>query len=338
MLKIPLAVVILAAGKGTRMKSDLPKVLHPLLGKPMLEYVLDQAKGLKPARNILVVGHQAERVKEAFADWEGIFVNQSPQLGTGHALQVAQKELKSFRGTVVVLSGDVPLIEKETLKKLIRLHQMSKAVLSLISTEIPDPKGYGRVIRDPRKQLLRIVEEKDATPQERLIREINTGLYAFDSGFLFSALSGLTRKNRQKEYYLTDLVQMAREKGLSTAVLFHSRPEEVLGINDRAELARSAQVLRHRILEEWMRRGVTVIDPLTTHIEGSVRIGPDTVIGPFTIIQGKTRIGSHCQIQSHVVIEESIVKDGVHIPPFSWIKRQILKAQKFKGSDSARSN
>jgi bifunctional UDP-N-acetylglucosamine pyrophosphorylase / glucosamine-1-phosphate N-acetyltransferase len=327
MCKKPLSVVILAAGKGTRMKSDLPKMLHPLLGKPMVGYVLDAAKSLKPAKNIMVVGHQAERVREAFRGWIGTFVNQSPQLGTGHALKVTQKELGSFQGTVLVLSGDVPLIEKGTLKKLLRFHLSGRAVLTLISTAVKDPKGYGRIIRDPQKQLVRIVEEKEASQQERLIREINTGLYAFDSEFLFSALSGLTRKNRQKEYYLTDLVQSAREKGLPMAVLCHSNPEEVLGINDREELARSGQVLRQRILKEWMHRGVTIIDPLTTYIEGTVQIGPDTVIAPFTSIRGKTRIGSHCEIQSHVVIDAATLEDGIAISPFSLIKNKNLKRE-----------
>ncbi len=327
MPKKPLSVVILAAGKGTRMKSDLPKMLHPLLGKPMLGYVLDAARSLKAAKNIMVVGHQAERVREAFREWTGTFVDQSPQLGTGHALKVTQKELKSFQGTVLVLSGDVPLIEKGTLKKLLQFHQRGRAVLTLISTEVKDPKGYGRIIRDPQKQLVRIVEEKEASQQERLIREINTGLYAFDSEFLFTALSGLTRINRQKEYYLTDLVQLAREKGLPVAVLCHAKSEEVLGINDREELARSARVLRQRILKDWMHQGVTIIDPLTTYIEATVRIGADTVIGPFTIIRGKTRVGSHCEIQSHVVIDTATLKDGIVIPPFSFIKNKNLKKE-----------
>ncbi len=322
--KKSLAVVILAAGKGTRMKSDLPKVLHPLHGKPMLGYVLDTARSMRPEKNLLVVGHQAKRLMEAFRTWPGDFIKQSPQLGTGHALQIAQKGLSAFRGTVLVLYGDVPLIEKETLKKLVQVHEQGKAALTLISTEPGNPKGYGRIIRDPQGQLLKIVEEKDATAQEKRIREINTGIYCFDSGFLFSSLSKLTRKNSQKEYYLTDLVQIAREKNLPCSAFFHSRSEEVLGINDRFELARSSQVVRQKILKEWMLRGVTIVDPLSTHIGPSVRVGPDTIIGPFTIIRGNTRIGSRCQISSHVVIDESIVRDGVTIPPFSVIKNQNL--------------
>jgi bifunctional UDP-N-acetylglucosamine pyrophosphorylase/glucosamine-1-phosphate N-acetyltransferase len=320
MRKKPLALVILAAGKGTRMKSDLPKVLHPLLGRPMLAHVLDTAKALRLQKSIVVIGHQAPRVRAAFPDFPGDFVLQSPQLGTGHALQMAQKELNSFEGTVLVLSGDVPLIEKKTLQQLISVYRKSGAVLALISTEVQDPRGYGRIIRDSGQNLLRIVEEKDARPVERAIREINTGLYCFDSEFLFSSLSRLTRKNRQKEYYLTDLVQIAREQDRPMAVHFHPTSEEVLGINDRSELARSSQVLRQRILKEWMGRGVTILDPTTTYIEGSVRIGPDTVIGPCTTLLGNTRIGAHCVLPGHIVIDSSTIKEGTVLSPFLYIK------------------
>ena len=326
-----LAVVILAAGKGTRMKSDLPKVLHPLVGKPMLSYVLDAAGSLRPQKSLLVVGHRSGKVVAAFRDWPGIFVNQVPQLGTGHALQLAQKKMKTFRGTVLVLYGDVPLIEKETLKKLLQVHRRGKAALTLISTELENPKGYGRIIRDPQGHLLKIVEEKDATAQQRQIREINTGIYCFDSAFLFSSLSGLTRKNSQKEYYLTDLVQMARERELPMSTIFHPKSEEVLGINDRSELSRSSQVLRQRILKDWMLRGVNIIDPMTTYIESSVQIGSDTVIGPFTLIRGKTRIGSNCVISSHVVIESAMIKDGTIVPPFSWTNKSLVRAKDSKG-------
>ncbi len=322
----PLAVVILAAGKGTRMKSDIPKMLHPLLGKPILSYVLGTALSMRPQKSLLVVGHQAELLAEAFRTWPGVLVKQSPQLGTGHALKMAQREMKGFQGTVLVLYGDVPLIEKGTLKKMLQVHKQGKAVLTLISTSVADPKGYGRIIRDPQGRLLKIVEEKDASPQEGQVQEINTGLYCFDSGFLFSSLSKLTRKNRQKEYYLTDLVQLARENGLPVSTFFHPRSEEVLGINDRSELARSGRVLEQRILKDWMLRGVTIIDPMSTHIESSVRVGPDTTIGPFTMIRGNTRIGSCCEISSHVVIEESILKNGVIIPPFSLIKKQTISS------------
>jgi bifunctional UDP-N-acetylglucosamine pyrophosphorylase / glucosamine-1-phosphate N-acetyltransferase len=320
----PLALVILAAGKGTRMKSDLPKVLHPLMGRPMLEYVIKTAKALRPQKSVIVVGHQASRVQAAFPDFDGSFVIQSPQLGTGHALQTARKALASFKGAVLVLSGDVPLIGKETLKQLISHFQKNKAALALISTVLPNPFGYGRIIRDPRQQLLRIVEEKDATPVEQSIQEINTGLYCFDSEFLFSSLSRLTRNNRQKEYYLTDLVRLAGERGLTISALLHPQSEEVLGINDRAELARTSGLLRQRINREWMQQGVTLLDPDSTHIEPTVRIGPDTVIGPFTLLLGRTRIGSRCLVHSHSVIEEAILRDEGTIPPFAYIKNQVI--------------
>jgi bifunctional UDP-N-acetylglucosamine pyrophosphorylase / glucosamine-1-phosphate N-acetyltransferase len=328
--KSPLAVVILAAGKGTRMNSDLPKVLHPLMGRPLLAYVIKAAEALKPEKNLIVVGHQAPRVQAAFPDFKGAFVLQSPQWGTGHALQTAQTALTSFKGAVLVLSGDVPLIGQDTLKELIRRFRKDQAALALISTIVEKPFGYGRILRDNRQQLIGIVEEKDALPEEKAIREINTGLYCFDSEFLFSALSGLTRKNKQKEYYLTDLVRLAGERGLPMTTLVHPRYEEVLGINDRAELARSGRLLRQEINQEWMRRGVTLLDPATTYIEPTVHIGTDTVIGPFTMISGKTRIGSGCLIQSHVVIEEARVKDEATLPPFTRVKKQTVRKNDLK--------
>jgi bifunctional UDP-N-acetylglucosamine pyrophosphorylase / glucosamine-1-phosphate N-acetyltransferase len=318
--KDPLAVVILAAGKGTRMKSSLPKVLHPLLGRPMLDYVIKTAKALKPQKLIIVVGHQAPRVQAAFPDLKESFLLQSPQLGTGHALQTAQKALPSFKGTILVLSGDVPLIAKDTLQPLLRRFRKEKAALALISTMLQNPFGYGRILRDSRQRLLRIVEEKDATPAERGIQEINTGLYCFDSEFLFSSLSGLNCNNRQKEYYLTDLVQLAGEKDLPLSSVLHPRSEEVLGINNRAELARTSGLLRQKINLEWMRQGVTLMDPASTYIEPTVRIGPDTVIGPFTLLSGKTRIGARCHIHSHAVLEDAALRDGETIAPFAWIK------------------
>jgi len=265
------------------------------------------------------------QVQAAFPDLEGSFTLQSPQLGTGHALQTAQKVLASFQGTILVLSGDVPLIGKETLQRLLRRFRKEKAALALISTILSNPFGYGRILRDSRQWLLRIVEEKDATPAERSIQEINTGLYCFDSEFLFSSLSGLTCDNRQKEYYLTDLVQLAAEKGLALSAVLHPQSEEVLGINDRAELARTSGLLRQKINLEWMRRGVTLTYPASTYIEPTVRIGPDTVIGPFTLLLGKSKIGSGCHIHSHAVLEDAVLKDGVAVPPFAHIRNQTVR-------------
>jgi bifunctional UDP-N-acetylglucosamine pyrophosphorylase / glucosamine-1-phosphate N-acetyltransferase len=322
-----LAVVILAGGKGTRMKSERAKVLHPLLGRPLLSYVLNAARVLKPEKTVVVIGHQAEAVRRAF-DRPGLdFAVQSPQLGTGHAVMQTARELSSFPGTILVLSGDVPLIRKETLGEMIRIHRKEKTPVTLLSTRLSRPSGYGRIIRDPLGGLNRIVEEKDATPEERLIQEVNAGIYCFEAGFLFSALPQLSRKNRQGEYYLTDVVQLAREAGHSVSVVLHPRSEEVLGINDRKELARTGLILRRQINDEWMRQGVTLLDPENTYIESTVRIGPDTTIGPFTFLAGRTRVGTRCWVSSQVVLENAVLDDGSSVAPFSHIKDRRLAAQ-----------
>jgi bifunctional UDP-N-acetylglucosamine pyrophosphorylase / glucosamine-1-phosphate N-acetyltransferase len=327
-----LAVVVLAAGKGTRMKSDRAKVLHPLLGQPLLRYVLDAARALKPEKTVVVIGHQAEAVRRAFDRPGLIFTTQSPQWGTGHAVMQTAGELNSFPGTILVLSGDVPLIRKETLGQIIRTHRKKKTPVTLLSTRLSQPLGYGRIIRDPLGGLTRIVEEKDATPEERRIQEVNAGIYCFDAGFLFSALPRLSRKNRQGEYYLTDLIRLAREAGQAVSVELSPQSEEVLGINDRRELARTGLILRRRINEAWMKRGVTLLDPDTTYIESTVTIGPDTTIGPFTFIAGRTRIGARCLVASQVILENAVLGDGVSVPPFSLIKNRRIEAELEKGS------
>lgn len=327
-----LAVVILAAGKGTRMKSDRAKVLHPLLGQPLLSYVLNAARALKPEKTIVVIGHQAEAVRRAFDRPGLIFIPQSPQWGTGHAVMQTAGELNSFPGTILVLSGDVPLIRKETLGQIIRTHRKKKTPVTLVSTRLSQPLAYGRIIRDPQGGLRRIVEEKDATPEERRIQEVNAGIYCFDAGFLFSALPRLSRKNHQGEYYLTDVIQLAREAGHAVSVELYPQSEEVLGINDRQELARTSLILRRRINEAWMKRGVTLLDPDNTYIESTVTIGPDTTIGPFTFIAGRTRIGARCLVPSQVILENAVLGDGVGVPPFSLIKNRRIEAELGRGS------
>jgi bifunctional UDP-N-acetylglucosamine pyrophosphorylase / glucosamine-1-phosphate N-acetyltransferase len=323
-----LAIIILAAGKGTRMKSDRAKVLHLLLGRPLLDYVLNAAKAVRPEKTVVVIGHQAEQVRQAF-DRPGLtFVTQDPQLGTGHAVLQTSRVLSSFPGIILVLSGDVPLLKKETLGKIIRIHRKKKSPVTLLSTRLLQPLGYGRIIRDPQGELERIVEEKDATPEERLIQEVNAGIYCFDSGFLFSALPKLSRKNQQGEYYLTDVIQLARESGHSVSVLLYPQSGEVLGINDRTELARTGLILRRQINEEWMKQGVTLLDPDNTYIENTVKIGPDTTIGPFTVISGRTRIGRHCLVSSQVILENAVLDEGVSVLPFSHIKDRRVAAQK----------
>jgi bifunctional UDP-N-acetylglucosamine pyrophosphorylase/glucosamine-1-phosphate N-acetyltransferase len=322
-----LAIVILAAGKGTRMKSDLPKVLHPLLGRPLLGHVLETAQKLRPEKTVVVIGHQAELVRKS-CDRPGLtFVIQAPQLGTGHAVRQAAKELRHFPGTILVLSGDIPLVTRETLKGLIQAHGRSRAPVTLLSTLLEEPFGYGRIIRDPEGGLLRITEEKDASAEERRIKEVNAGIYCFAADFLFNALPRLSRKNNQREYYLTDLIGMARQADRPVTVFLHSRSEEVLGINDRAELARTSRLLRQQINEDWMRQGVTLLDPDNTYIESGVRIGPDTTIGPYTVITGRTRIGRGCWIQSHSVLEDAVLADGARIGPLARISNGRVKKE-----------
>ena len=322
-----LAIVILAAGKGTRMKSDRPKVLHPLLGRPLLDYVLAVAGRLKPEKTVVVVGHEADQVSRTFARPELTFVRQVPQLGTGHAVRQAEAELSGFPGTILVLSGDIPLVAEDTLKRLLKMHRRSGAPVTLLSTFLEDPFGYGRILRDSRGGLLRIVEEKDASPEDRRVQEVNAGIYCFETPFLFEALAGLSRKNRQKEYYLTDLVEKAQRAGLPVQVFQHARSEEVLGINDRLELARSDRILRRRINEDWMRKGVTLQDPDSTLIESTVSIGPDTTIGPFTVLRGRTRIGKGCVIHSHTVLENARLADGASAGPLMEIKNRLIKKE-----------
>ncbi|MBI5585764.1 MAG: bifunctional N-acetylglucosamine-1-phosphate uridyltransferase/glucosamine-1-phosphate acetyltransferase [Deltaproteobacteria bacterium] len=320
-----LAIIILAAGKGTRMKSELPKVLHPLLGRPLLSHVLENARSLRPEKTVVVVGHQAELVRQSFAHPGLTFVSQVPQLGTGHAVRQAAKDLDHFPGTILVLSGDIPLVSGATLKRLIQAHRRSGSPVTLLSTVLEEPCGYGRIIRDDRGGLLRIREEKDAAPEEQRLKEVNAGIYCFEADFLFSSLPRLSRRNRQREYYLTDLIEMAQVAERPVTVFLHPRAEEVLGINDRAELARTGRLLRRQINEDWMRRGVTLLDPDTAYIESDVRIGPDTTIGPYTVLAGRTRIGRGCTIPSHCVLENVRLKDGAQIDPFTRIRNGRIK-------------
>ena len=315
-----LAIVILAAGKGTRMKSDLPKVLHPLLGRPLLGHVLETAQKLRPEKTVVVIGHQAELVRKS-CDRPGLtFVIQAPQLGTGHAVRQAAKELRHFPGTILVLSGDIPLVTRETLKGLIQAHGRSRAPVTLLSTLLEEPFGYGRIVRDPEGGLLRITEEKDATAAERRIQEVNAGIYCFAADFLFNALPRLSCKNKQQEYYLTDLIGMARRAEQPVTLFLQGRSEEVLGINDRAELARTSRLLRRQINNDWMRQGVTLQDPESTYIEKDVRISPDTTIGPFTALTGRTRIGRGCRIASHCVLENARLEGGAAVGPFAHVR------------------
>ncbi|MDI6726016.1 MAG: NTP transferase domain-containing protein [Smithellaceae bacterium] len=240
------AALILAAGRGTRMKSNRAKVLHLLAGRPLLAYVVDAARGVGAGRIVAVVGHQAEEVREAFRDDGLVFVEQSPQLGTAHAVQVTRKALADFVGPVLILCGDVPLLKVDTLRQFLNFHRDQEAVLTLLTARLDNPHGYGRVVMDENNALIRIVEERDATREEKKIREINTGIYCVESPFLFEAVAGIGRDNAQGEYYLTDIIAGGRERGIRMVSCLARDPGEVIGINTPDDLASAERVLLAR--------------------------------------------------------------------------------------------
>jgi bifunctional UDP-N-acetylglucosamine pyrophosphorylase/glucosamine-1-phosphate N-acetyltransferase len=310
-----LHVVILAAGQGTRMKSGLPKVLHPVAGRPMIQTVLSAARATSPASIVIVVGHRADLVQGQLGQEGVAFALQSPQLGTAHALQQTEPMLAGKSGTVILLSGDVPLLKPATLQRLLETHRSAGAAATVVTAIVERPYGYGRIVRTDGR-LARIVEERDATPAERQIREINGGIYAFDLAPLFESLRGIASQNAQGEYYLTDLVGIYRRRKLPVETLVVDDPLEIRGINSRTELAEVSRLVRQNKNEELMAAGVTIIDPATTYIEPDVQIGADTVIHPGVIIEGRTRIGSMCEIQGHVRIADCEIGDRVRINNF----------------------
>jgi bifunctional UDP-N-acetylglucosamine pyrophosphorylase/glucosamine-1-phosphate N-acetyltransferase len=306
------AAVILAAGRGTRMKSTLPKVLHAVAGLPMALYPgrLVRALGCAPA--VLVVGHGAAAVEAALAGEDLRFALQEEQLGTGHALLCAREQLAGFSGTLLLLCGDVPLLREETLVRLLAFHQAQAAAVTVLTAEMADPHGYGRIVRDG-EEVLRIVEEKDASPKEKAIREVNTGIYAFEAPFVFEALGAVGRDNAQGEYYLTDVLALARAAGRKVCALAAGDPEETMGINDRVQLARAGALMRRRINAGLMRAGVTLVDPETAYIEPQVRLGEDTVVHPGVHLRGATVIGRDCVLEPGVVVTDCIVGDRVRL-------------------------
>lgn len=321
-----LAAVILAAGKGTRMKSALPKVLHAVAGKPMVTFPVDVARKLGCHPTVLVVGHAAEAVKDELAGSAASFALQAEQLGTGHALLCAREALRDFSGTLLLLCGDVPLLREETLERLITEHRTNRAAVTVLTAELADPFGYGRILREG-DQVLGIVEEKDASREQKAIREINTGIYAFEAPFVFEALAGVDCDNAQREYYLTDVLAAARTAGRRVGAAVLEDADEAMGINDRVQLARACAVMRRRINEGLMRAGVTFIDPDQSYIEPQVEVGPDTVIYPGVCLGGDTRIGSGCLIESQVTIRDCQLADNVHVKPGSVLEGSQVGAE-----------
>ena len=312
-------VVILAAGQGTRMKSRLPKVLHPVAGRPMIDYVLRTARTVSPSTITLVVGHQADIVRRRLEGQADLgFVLQEPQRGTAHALQQAEEALSGRTGTLVLLSGDVPLLSAATLRRLLDTHRTAGAAATVVTAIVDRPYGYGRIVRVGGR-IARIVEERDAAAAERGIREINSGIYAFDLEPLWDALRGIAAANAQGEFYLTDLVGIYGRRGLPVETVVLESAHETRGINSRSELAEVSRIVRQKKNEELMAAGVTIVDPASTYIEDGVDVGADTVIHPGVILEGQTRIGAACEIHANVRICDSELADRVTVNNFCLI-------------------
>jgi len=321
-----IATIILAAGKGTRMKSDLVKVLHPILGLPMLSYTIDLSlHHIKAEKTIVVVGHQADQIKERFQTPQINFVLQREQLGTGHAVLQALPLLQGFTGTALILCGDVPLVKAETLRSFIDTFLGNDSTIAVLTAVVKDPYGYGRIIRGPEGWLERIVEEKDASDEESLIREINTGIFCVRSAFLMEGLKEIGKENVQGEYYLPDLVEVARKRDLRCSAHMVANPVEVMGINTRVDLATATEALRQEKVKELMLSGVTIIDPRTTYLDRTVEIGKDTTLYPNCTLQGRTRIGERCVIEPNSKISDTEIGDGVTIRSYSVITESRIE-------------
>jgi bifunctional UDP-N-acetylglucosamine pyrophosphorylase / glucosamine-1-phosphate N-acetyltransferase len=311
------AIAIMAAGKGTRLKSKHPKVLHEVGGKPLLAHVIAAAKKIVPANDIYaIVGHEADLVQKAVQDTGVRFVRQEPQRGTGHALMCASKVLAGYE-TVIVLSGDAPLISSETIQKLRDFHQRNRAGMTMLSAQLEDPTGYGRIIRAGAKsgEVKAIVEEKSCTPRQRKIREINSGFYAFSVKELIDHIEELKTDNPHGEYYLTDMAAVLRRAKKGVVAVRTKNASEILGSNTRAELVELDRKMRAEKCRELMAAGVTIFNPPSCVIDADVEIGADTTIEPFVQLLGKTRIGADCRIRSYSVVQNSQIGDGVMIRP-----------------------
>ncbi len=297
--------IILAAGQGTRMKSRLPKVLHTLLGKPLVFYSMEAAKAITNRKPIVVVGHGAAQVKEALADSVD-YVEQKQQLGTGHAVRQAEGALGGFDGLVLVISADMPLLRKETLSALLQVQMSNQGPMSLLTVMGEDSRGFGRIIRGVDNSVSAIVEEADATLEELAIREYNVGAYCFQAAWLWQALKEI-KTSSKGEYYLTDVVAIARDQRKKVKAISVSEPSEAIGINTRLHMAEATALLRNRINEKWMSEGVTIIDPTSTYIEPEVLVGKDTTIWPNTYLKGRAWVGEYCQIGPNTMIQDSVV-------------------------------
>ncbi|WP_413325774.1 bifunctional UDP-N-acetylglucosamine diphosphorylase/glucosamine-1-phosphate N-acetyltransferase GlmU [Bacillus inaquosorum] len=327
--------VVLAAGQGTRMKSKLYKVLHPVCGKPMVEHVVDEALKLSLSKLVTIVGHGAEEVKKQLSD-KSEYALQAEQLGTAHAVKQAQPFLADEKGVTIVICGDTPLLTAETMEQMLKEHTQREAKATILTAVAEDPTGYGRIIRGENGAVQKIVEHKDASEEERLVTEINTGTYCFDNEALFRAIDLVSNDNAQGEYYLPDVIEILKNEGETVAAYQTGNFQETLGVNDRVALSQAEQFMKERINKRHMQNGVTLIDPMNTYISPDAVIGSDTVIYPGTMIKGEVQIGEdtiigpHTEIMnssigSRTVIKQSVVNhskvgNDVNIGPFAHIR------------------
>lgn len=304
--------VILAAGKGTRMKSALPKVLHKVGGRSMLEHVMDAAEEAGCEEKVVVIGHGAEKVKDV-VEGRGTTVLQKEQLGTGHAVLTAASALEGFKGTVLILCGDTPLLEGKELAAFCKAHKESGAKATVMTAIMENPFGYGRIVRDEKGNVKGIVEQKDATEAQKAIKEINSGIYCVEAPLLFDVLSNLGNSNAQGEYYLTDVISILNEKGEKTGGIVTDDSDMIMGINSRRQLAEAEKVMNRRVLDQLMDDGVTVMDTASVFVEKGVKVGQDTILYPFTWLQGDTVIGENCEVGPNVRMENVKMGNDCHL-------------------------
>ncbi|HZH04100.1 MAG TPA: bifunctional UDP-N-acetylglucosamine diphosphorylase/glucosamine-1-phosphate N-acetyltransferase GlmU, partial [Myxococcaceae bacterium] len=321
-----LAAVVLCAGKGTRMKSDQAKVLHPVLGKPLCAYPIARAFEVGASPVVVVTGHQAAQVEQSvrtlFPREPVAFAVQREQLGTADAVRAAQTSLEGFQGTVLILYGDGPLLSASTLRALQEAHRLAPAPLALVTTVFDDPADYGRVVRSSTGAVERIVEKKDCTPEQLKLRECNMGIYLVDAEFLWQGLSAVKSENAKREFYLTDLVEAAAKKGRVGVVVVDKT--ETAAVNDRVDLADCTRLMRERINRRHMEAGVTLFDPATTYIEEDVEIGPDTVVEPGVSLLAGTRVGARVRLGQGAVLIRSVIGDGSVVKPYSIFEEALV--------------
>ena len=323
----PFQTIILAAGRGVRMKSATPKVLHPVCGKPIVQYVAEVAQRLRSLKIYVVLGFKHEIVRRALSpDLQAVI--QKKLLGTADAIRCAEPFLKNFKGDVLILSGDTPLLTVETVRRVIQKHQTTGAACTFLTTDVDRPRGYGRIIRDQNEQVIAIREEKDARPAEKGISEINVGVYCFQARILFEFLKVIQLNRKKKEFYLTDMVDLLVQRDLKIETVKTADDYEGLGINTREDLSFAESVIRKRILRRFMHKGVTVVDPHTTYIDADVAIGTDTIIRPFTVIEQDVRIGRRCLIGPFCRLRPGTrISDGVEIGNFTEVSRTEIGEQ-----------